>query len=126
MLYHRERYQVLNTIKLSGNNAIASIQTYKGDPMGGPSVLDLNVQVNFVQANYSNTDIADPSISSGLMKILVPSIDGDGKEINLESLVMDKSAKVVFSTGKVLGIKSPKLTMPDGVTPIVARLFLGG
>lgn len=127
MPFEREQQQVLATIKKAGNLQKGRIKTYKADPMGGGTVLVLNIEIYFAQVAYNGRDFADPSLANGLFKIIVPAINDDGVNNNdLKKLITNKSAKFVYPDGREVGVINTRITMPDGVTPILVRMYLGG
>mgnify|MGYP000191612510 CR=1 FL=1 len=129
MLYKREALQVHNSIKMAGGSSqVEVIIPSDVDKMTGlPKGDSQSITLFFVQANYSNEDLSDSSIASGLTKILVSSLDATGQPVaNFSKFLKNKKAMVKYASGSKLSIKNVKLTTPDGKTPIAARVFLGG
>ena len=62
---------------------------------------------------------------------MVSPLDASGDEIvDFKRVITDKAAKVIYHIEDEepvsLSIETAKLTLPDGVTPILARIVLGG
>lgn len=127
MPFEREQQQVLATIKKAGNKQKGYIKTYQSDPMGGGYVEDLSVETYFAQSSLNGKDYSDPSLANGLFKLLIPAVtDSMSTLIDFTKILNNKTTKFIFPDGREVGIINVKLTMPDGVTPILARLYAGG
>lgn len=128
MAYSREIKQVHDSIVRAGDGARATIITQgEYDPITGiPLGTGDSTDFYCVAVNYTREDIADPSLSNGLLKLLITPLRPDGLLDNqFEEFIEDKNNKVRLEGGKEFFIRHSQITRPDGYTPILARLFLG-
>ena len=126
MPFDREKKQILSTIKLAGNKQRGFIKTYKTDPMSGGYVPVLNKETYFAQSSMSSNDFSSQALANGLFKLLIPAVGDDMVDtLDFNKLVTDKSIKFLFPDGREVNIINVKLTCPDGVTPVLARLYVG-
>ncbi|AFK66660.1 hypothetical protein COPG_00064 [Colwellia phage 9A] len=131
MPYKKQALQIHSTIVKSGNNSKMDIVTpSKVDPISGiSSGVEESIEVNFVQTHYTSQDLGDSGIASGLTKLLISTLDPNGNEIvGFVKALQHKNAFVRYSGGggKKVSIKLSKIVMPNGVIPILARVFIGG
>lgn len=128
MPFAREQSQLLATIKKAGGGSKGRLQTFTSDPFGGGGVgLDLDEEVYFAQVEYNSKDLADTTLANGLFKLIIPVIDDQGVvNNNLKKLITDKTGKFLYPDGRSVSIIRSKITSPDGVTPILLRIYLGG
>lgn len=128
MSYNKEIQQVHDSIVRAGDGAKAEIISQgTTDPITGvPTGSGARTSVYCVAVNYTKEDISDPSLAHGLLKLLISPRGTDGATIeNFIDLIEDKGNKVKLSNGKEFTIRHSQTTRPDGVTPILARIFLG-
>lgn len=128
MAYNREASQVQRAILRAGDGAEAVFKTTGGtDPITGfPDGTGRTETLNFVSVNYSREDIANPSLANGMLKILVSPLKLGGEDVeDFVSLIESKGLKVTLPDGKKFTAKYSQITRADGVTPILARVFLG-
>jgi hypothetical protein len=126
MAFEREQRKVLATVKRIGAGQKGFIKTYKSDPMGGGNVPDLNVETYFAQSSMDGRDFSDPSLANGLFKLLIPAIDNSISVImDFNNLVNNKTATFVYPDGREVNVINVKVSCPDGVTPLLARLYVG-
>lgn len=128
MAYDREVSQVQKAILRAGDRAEAVFKTTGGnDPITGfPDGTGRTEVLNFVAVNYSKEDIANPTLANGMLKILVSPLKMSGESVtDFTSLVESKGVKVTLPDGKEFTAKYSQITRADGVTPVLARVFLG-
>ncbi len=130
MRYTRQARQVHNMVVKSGNGSKVKITApSKSNPVTGISEgADMSIEVYFVQTQYTSLDLNDSGIANGLTKLIVSPLDSNGNQVkDFVKLLQHKNAFVNYegSNSKV-SIKLAKIVMPDGETPITARVFIGG
>lgn len=128
MKYRRQVLQIHNTIKKSGNKAVLDLIIPTGvNPTTGRATGETVYKVFFVKVNYTTEELSDGSLVEGLSKYLISTISPDGQYLqNLPELLKNKKATVRLAGGtNKLSIKASRITAPDGVTPLAARLFVG-
>ena len=128
MGYSRELKQIQKAIVRAGDGAVAVLKTppsrypSEGKPAGTSSVLE----ANFVAVNYTREDISDDSLANGLLKILITPLSSSGDSlVDFVEIIETKGTQVTLPDGKEFGIRHSQISRPDGVTPILARIFLG-
>lgn len=128
MAYSRELKQIQKAIIRVGDGAVAVLKTppsrypSEGNPAGTISSLE----ANFVAVNYTREDISDDSLANGLLKILITPLSSDGEDlVDFVEIIENKGTQVTLPDGKEFGIRHSQITRPDGVTPLLARIFLG-
>lgn len=129
MPYSREQKQVLGTITKAGNGAeLTIIVPAKSDPLSGiVTGLPTELKAPFAVVKYSREDFANPSLANGLMKVILSPLDKAGVAIpDLVKSIEDKNASVALASGERFKIRHTETVKPDGLTPIVSRVFLGG
>lgn len=127
MPFNQEQLQVLAFIKRAGNRQRGTIKTFKSDPFSGKYVEDLSVETYFTQVSLNSSDFANQSLANGLFKLLIPAISDDKSLLmDFNKLVSNKTAKFYFPDGRALSVINTKITTSDGVTPILARFYIGG
>ena len=129
MLYKSEQQKILATIKRAGGGKKCTIVTPDDDVdeftgVGGPPS---ELSLYFMQSTHNNDEI---QVNPGLveaMKIIVCPLDDNGcTDPTFIDKCKHKGSKVLLPSGEELSIKFARITSPDNVTPIVARLSLGG
>lgn len=126
MAFNREQQQVLSTIKKAGNGQKGYIKTYKSSPMGGGYVEVLSLHTYFAVSAMDGKDFSNPSLANGLFKLLIPAIKDDKSLLtDFNKLSTDKTIKFIFPDGREVGVINTKVTSPDGINPILARLYVG-
>lgn len=129
MSYDLEKTKILNTIRRTGNSGIVKvISPSTTDPFSGIKGPEVLVgEFYFCVVSYSREDFANPSISNGFIKILVPPTTVSGDELaNLKDVLEAETNIFELPDGTRFYPKHVQITRPDGVTPILARIFLGG
>lgn len=129
MSYSRLQSQTHATIRKAGNATTvqvlspASVDGFSGVRSGE----DKTIKAYFVQVAYTNSELdKNPSLVEGIRLLLSP-LDSNGDILDdFSTIVKSKGAVVTMPNGRVLSVDRAKVTIPDGVTPILARLDLGG
>lgn len=130
MNFRAEAQAVLKTIKKAGANTTVKIivpakkDAFTGISSGNPTELT----VYMAQVEYTDTELADSALANGLMKLVVSPLNTEEIEPQggFIAAVKGKGTMVEFSDSRKLAIKVARITAPDGVTPILSRLFIGG
>lgn len=128
MAYNRELYQIQKSIIKAGDGAELDIIINKGlDPITGfPLGTEVVSTLYFVAVNYTREDIGNPSLANGLLKIIVSPLRSTGNLLDkFTEIVERKGVKLKLPDGKEFGVRHSQITRADGVTPIMARIFLG-
>ena len=129
MGYKREQKLVHSTIKKAGNHATIQIvaPSQKGAFSGAKVGADKSITAYFCQQNQSNESLEQNPNQLTSINLLVSPLDKEGVvHADFSSIVEDKAAKVVYASGESVSVENARITSPDGVTPILARLRLGG
>lgn len=129
MLYLREATQIRNTCIATSNGEVVKISTPSETKPFTGEVLTAgeSISVFFYQMNTANSTLDKSPNLVNTIQIRVSPLDADGAYIaKFRDIVEDKSATVEYSDGRKVSVESAVITMPDGKTPIMARLRLGG
>ena len=129
MLFKLELKKCLATIKRAGNKQQCILRTPTGeaDTFSGVSEDPDEICLYFAQVNHNNDEISTtPSLVEAIKIIVCPLRDDGTVEETFLEQCRDKGSTIVLPSGKEYGIKLARITIPDGITPIVARLSLGG
>lgn len=128
MLYSTELRKCLATIKRAGNKQTCTITTPSSniDTFSGVPDDPQDLCLYFAQVNHNNDEISTtPSLVEAIKIIVCPLRDDGTIEDTFLEQCRDKGSTVTLPSGKKYGIKLARITIPDGITPIVARLSLG-
>ena len=128
MLYSTELRKCLATIKRAGNKQTCILSTPSADvdTFSGVSEDPTEVCLYFAQVNHNNDEISTtPSLVEAIKIIVCPLRDDGTVEETFLDQCRNKGSTVTLPSGKKFGIKLARITIPDGITPIVARLSLG-
>lgn len=133
MRFRREQLQVHNAIIKSGKGSTLTVTIPpKRDSFSGVSTGEaIELECFFVQRNTSNNTLEQNPNLVNKVNLMVSPLDASGDEIvDFKKVITDKAAKVIYHIEDEepvsLSIETAKLTLPDGVTPILARIVLGG
>jgi hypothetical protein len=130
MRFKREALSILKTIQRAGyHEKVVIIIPSKRDNFSGVQVgAPEEIPAFMAQVEYTDKELADDTLANGLMKILVSPVleDLSGYIPSFISLIRNKGTMIRFSDGRLLSIRVSRFTAPDGVTPILSRIYLGG
>lgn len=92
---------------------------------------DTEMDCYFVQQNTSNSTLdLNPNLVSTYTLLISPLDEAGDELVDFEKIITNKAANVIYEKGtfreKIVSIDKARLTLPDGVTPILARIVIGG
>ena len=127
--YRREQKKVHAMIKKAGGSATITVisPSGKGAFSGAKTGSDREVTAYFCQQNQSNESLEQNPNQLTSVNLLVSPLDINGiVHADFISIVEDKAATVRYADGTAVSVENARITAPDGYTPILARLRLGG
>jgi len=128
MPYDREISQIFNTIKKAGNGASCTVERRSGiDEITGEGGSIESFTAYFCVESYNNLENPVHSNLKEDIKILLTPLLENGTIIpNFVDICRDKSAIVTLPSGESRGVSYARVTYPDTVNPLLARMTIGG
>lgn len=114
---------------MAGNKSkgIVSVPNKKNAFSGKSLVPDTNIEVYFCQKTENNSTLdKNPTLVINTILLISP-LDAEGRQIeDFTKIINSKEAKFKYRSGVQKSIDNSRVTLPDGETPIIARISIGG